>query len=177
MHFAAPYYFLLLIFVSTTSISIMLIIKCLLKKNYHQPKSNILKKTEKLFIFIFSSILVFSIFQGAEIISTRIYVILIALLILLLNYLILKNIKKFVNRIFPRFIKSHVPVEKIKELIKTFNITRREMEIIELICLGKSNKEIEDKLFISIQTVKDHIYNIYQKTGVKNRVQLTNLFR
>jgi DNA-binding CsgD family transcriptional regulator len=38
-----------------------------------------------------------------------------------------------------------------------------------------TNQEISDSLFISVQTVKDHIYRIFLKTGVKNRVQLTNL--
>jgi len=39
------------------------------------------------------------------------------------------------------------------------------------------NKEISDTLFISLQTVKDHIYRIFQKTDVKNRVQLINLIQ
>jgi len=46
-----------------------------------------------------------------------------------------------------------------------------------LICKGNSNQDISDSLFISLQTVKDHIHRIYLKTGVKNRVQLTNLIR
>jgi DNA-binding CsgD family transcriptional regulator len=58
-----------------------------------------------------------------------------------------------------------------------FEISRREAEIVELICRGKSNQDISDSLFISLQTVKDHIHRIYLKTGVKNRVQLTNLIR
>ena len=45
------------------------------------------------------------------------------------------------------------------------------------ICSGKTNQQIADDLFISLQTVKDHIHHIYLKTGVKNRVQLTNLIR
>ena len=61
--------------------------------------------------------------------------------------------------------------------IKKFGISKRETEVVHLICTGKSNQEISDSLFISLQTVKDHIYNIYLKTGVKNRVQLTNLIR
>ena len=38
-----------------------------------------------------------------------------------------------------------------------------------------SNQEISDSLYISLQTVKDHVHRIFTKTGVKNRVQLTNL--
>ena len=43
--------------------------------------------------------------------------------------------------------------------------------------MGKSNKEISDKLFISLQTVKDHVHNIFVKAGIKNRVQLSNLVK
>jgi len=60
-------------------------------------------------------------------------------------------------------------------LMNQYKITKREMEVIELICQGKTNKEIADLLFISIETVKDHNYKIFQKTGVKNRIQLANL--
>jgi DNA-binding CsgD family transcriptional regulator len=58
-----------------------------------------------------------------------------------------------------------------------FEISNRETEVIRLICKGWSNQEISEKLFISLQTVKDHIHRIFLKTGVKNRVQLTNLIR
>jgi len=61
------------------------------------------------------------------------------------------------------------------DFMNEYKITKREMEVIELICQGKTNKEIADQLFISIDTVKDHNYKIFQKTGVKNRIQLVNL--
>ena len=55
------------------------------------------------------------------------------------------------------------------------DISRREREIIDLILAGKSNKEIENTLFISVNTVKNHIYSIYQKVGVQSRSQLIHL--
>jgi len=58
-----------------------------------------------------------------------------------------------------------------------YEISKRESEIIMEICTGKSNKEISEKLFITLQTVKDHNYRIYSKLGVKTRGQLTNLLR
>jgi len=61
--------------------------------------------------------------------------------------------------------------------IEKYEISKRETEVVQLICKGRSNQEISDSLFISLQTVKDHIHHIYVKTGVKNRVQLTNLIR
>jgi DNA-binding CsgD family transcriptional regulator len=62
----------------------------------------------------------------------------------------------------------------IDGLAEKYKITKREMEVIELICQGQTNKEIADILFISVETVKDHNYKIFQKTGVKNRIQLVN---
>jgi len=58
-----------------------------------------------------------------------------------------------------------------------FEISNREKDVVRLICKGLSNQEISDALFISLQTVKDHIHRIFTKTGVKNRVQLSNLIR
>jgi len=65
--------------------------------------------------------------------------------------------------------------EKFQLVIAKYEISKRESEIVELICKGMSNQEISDSLYISLQTVKDHVHRIFTKTGVKNRVQLTNL--
>lgn len=54
-------------------------------------------------------------------------------------------------------------------------ISNREREIAELIVQGKSNKEIEDQLFISLNTVKNHIYRLFRKIGVNSRSQLIHL--
>lgn len=65
----------------------------------------------------------------------------------------------------------------METLFSKYNISPREQEIIRLISRGKSNKEIADVLFISLQTVKHHTHSIYRKLNVKNRVQLSNFFR
>ena len=53
-------------------------------------------------------------------------------------------------------------------------ITIREREIIGLVIRGFSNQDIAKELFISTQTVKNHIYNIFQKAQVPNRMELLN---
>ncbi len=63
------------------------------------------------------------------------------------------------------------------EFRTSFEVTPRESDIIREICNGLSNKEISAKLFISLQTVKDHTHRIYIKTNVKSRVQLINLVK
>ena len=59
---------------------------------------------------------------------------------------------------------------RIEEVCEQFKLTPREKELIELIYVGKSNKDIADTLFLSESTVKTHIYNIFRKMDVKNRV-------
>lgn len=57
------------------------------------------------------------------------------------------------------------------------DISKRESEVVRLICRGLSNQEISETLYISLQTVKDHTHRIFVKTGVRNRVQLSNMIR
>jgi len=64
-----------------------------------------------------------------------------------------------------------------EEFCKKFEVSPRETDIVREICNGLSNKEISEKLFISLQTVKDHTHRIYIKTNVKSRVQLINLVK
>ncbi|MDP3786059.1 MAG: response regulator transcription factor [Candidatus Omnitrophota bacterium] len=61
---------------------------------------------------------------------------------------------------------------KIKEGDRFYNdLTEREKEILRLIALGGSNKEIAQKLGISEKTVKNHISSIFQTLHVNNRTQ------
>jgi len=56
-----------------------------------------------------------------------------------------------------------------------YEISPREKEIIREICNGLSNQQIADKLFISLQTVKDHTHRIYGKTLATSRMQLMKM--
>jgi len=53
----------------------------------------------------------------------------------------------------------------------------RELEILQMISEGYSNREISQKLFLSVGTVKWHTSNIYGKMGVRNRVEAVTLAR
>lgn len=57
------------------------------------------------------------------------------------------------------------------------NLTQREVEILEELSLGITNKEIADKLCISTATVKTHVLNVYSKLGVSSRLMAVELAR
>ena len=59
--------------------------------------------------------------------------------------------------------------------IKKYALTEREAEILYLIFTGKSNDEISSALFISGNTLKKHLQNLYRKTGVSRRSQLLGI--
>jgi DNA-binding CsgD family transcriptional regulator len=54
-------------------------------------------------------------------------------------------------------------------------ITRRELEILELIAQGLSNREIAEKLFVSENTVKTHSSRVFDKLGARRRTQAVQL--
>ncbi len=54
-------------------------------------------------------------------------------------------------------------------------ITPREMEILELIAQGMSNREIAEKLFVSENTVKTHSSRVFDKLGARRRTQAVQL--
>ena len=53
-------------------------------------------------------------------------------------------------------------------------LSERELEIIELVAQGLTNQEIGETLMISKRTVDNHVSNVFNKTGAKNRVALLN---
>lgn len=62
-------------------------------------------------------------------------------------------------------------VSKQPQPAEQFDLTAREKDILKLVALGKSNKDIADELVLSIHTVKNHLKNILQKLSVEDRTQ------
>jgi NarL family two-component system response regulator LiaR len=69
---------------------------------------------------------------------------------------------------------SFVPDDKKRE---DLGITRREIEILELIAQGMSTREIAGKLYVSENTVKTHSSRVFDKLGAKRRTQAVQLGR
>ena len=65
-----------------------------------------------------------------------------------------------------------IPDERKRE---DLHITRRELEILELIAQGLSNREIAEKLFVSESTVKTHSSRVFDKLGARRRTQAVQL--
>lgn len=65
--------------------------------------------------------------------------------------------------------------KKLDELVCKYGLTAKEKEVSQYILLGKTNAQISEALVISESTVKKHLYNIYAKTRVKNRLQFMTL--
>ena len=76
------------------------------------------------------------------------------------------------------FTASFIVNKKLKpELeVKSRKLSVREIEVLGLIMLGYTTKEIANKLFISYETVKSHRKNILEKTGAKNTASLINYY-
>jgi len=58
-----------------------------------------------------------------------------------------------------------------------YHLSSRELEVLNLICQGKSNPDISCILFISNNTVKHHVNNIFKKMGVKSRYELLSILK
>ena len=56
-------------------------------------------------------------------------------------------------------------------LISELELSKRELEILNLMALGHSNEEIAEKIFVSVSTVKTHNQNLFFKLDVKRRTQ------
>jgi len=142
-----------------------------------RSKNRQLRKSNQLLVYMYAAFFVIQIgllnFSLAYPLITLLFIFLLfsfhVIPILFMNIFLDKNyVEPEISESFDKLL---------ERFVEKYGISKRETEIVELIFSGKSNKDISDSLFISLQTVKDHIHRIYLKTGAKNRVQLTNLIR
>lgn len=64
-----------------------------------------------------------------------------------------------------------------ERFFERYAISPREREVIQLLARGKSHKEIAAELYISPRTAESHVYRIFRKCAVNNRVELLNVLR
>jgi NarL family two-component system response regulator LiaR len=81
----------------------------------------------------------------------------------------------------PRVVVKEVPVPAGEPFApneskqEDLGITRRELEVLELIAQGMSNREIAGKLYVSENTIKTHSSRVFDKLGAKRRTQAVQL--
>ncbi len=61
------------------------------------------------------------------------------------------------------------------EKLSAIGMTKRELEMLELLALGLSNREIAERVFLSENTVKTHLTRVFEKLGARRRTQAVQL--
>ena len=72
-------------------------------------------------------------------------------------------------------VPAPAPFSLNEQRLKDLGITPRELEILELIAQGLSNREIADKLFVSENTVKTHLSRLFDKLSARRRTQAVQI--
>ncbi|WP_421944559.1 response regulator transcription factor [Pedobacter sp.] len=62
-----------------------------------------------------------------------------------------------------------------EKAIEKFNLSKRELEVLNLMAEGLSNQEIAEKLFVSLNTIKTHNSKLFEKMEVKRRTQAVDI--
>ena len=148
-------------------LEILILISIFVKKDALCISTKITRSFSIIYLLRYPVIILFSFTLFAPIGS--------AIAIILIHLSTIFWIKVYVDRVEREGVNSQKNNIEPKEVAVKFNLSKRETEIFLLVIQGKNNREIQDELFISYHTVKNHIYNIFQKMNVKNRYQLINI--
>ncbi len=79
------------------------------------------------------------------------------------------------RRLLHHFLKKNRRAPAVKQ--NEIKLTKRERQILRLIKDGATNQDISAALDVSEHTVKSHLYNVYKKIGVRNRLEASNWVR
>lgn len=109
--------------------------------------------------------------------SVEIYGGLIALLFSLLGIWLGLRITGRKERVVVREVAVPAPAEftRNEEKLAAIGMTRRELQILELMAAGLSNREIAERVFVSENTVKTHSSRVFEKLGARRRTQAVQL--
>ncbi|EGQ8514365.1 LuxR C-terminal-related transcriptional regulator [Vibrio parahaemolyticus] len=78
--------------------------------------------------------------------------------------------RDILNQLIGHLLSLNNTVDELETKLE-MELTRREMQVLSALCQGGSNLDIADSLFVSEHTVKSHLYSIFRKLEVKNRMQ------
>ena len=108
--------------------------------------------------------------------SLEIYIAIIALIFTALGIWLSKKLTKPKTVVIEKEIVKEIVIDTTeyiqdKKTIENLNISKRELEVLDLISKGMSNQEIADALFVSIPTIKTHSSKLFEKLEVSRRTQ------
>jgi len=75
-----------------------------------------------------------------------------------------------------RFLTAE-PVQKNKDTANSYHLSERELDVLRLVAKGNTYQMVAEQLFISLETVKKHLSNIFKKLQVKNKIEAINKIR
>ena len=109
--------------------------------------------------------------------SVEIYGALVAVVFVTLGIWLGLRITGRKERVVVREVRVPAPVvfTRNAEKLAAIGMTPRELEILELIAAGLSNREIADRVFVSENTVKTHSSRVFEKLGARRRTQAVQL--
>ena len=85
-------------------------------------------------------------------------------------WLAIKIIKPKVT-VVEKEVYLNTPFSINKKELELLNLSKRELEVLQLMSEGLSNKEIADRLFVSLSTIKTHSNNLFDKMNVERRTK------
>ena len=107
--------------------------------------------------------------------SVEIYAGLIAALFAALGMWLGLTLTRKKTQVVIQTAEQNIPFTPDAQRLTELAITPRELEILNLIAAGLSNREIADKLFVSENTVKTHSSRLFDKLGARRRTQAVQL--
>jgi DNA-binding CsgD family transcriptional regulator len=162
------YYYITLGMLSHILTGAIMFLRPVSKTRINRKKLNLLAS-----LVIVSGVLQSSILYFFEV---RGYIALVIVVVYFSCYAFIPLILRY-HGILDSYIRTGEEEIDFDDFCRHYEISQREKEIIMELYKGRTNKEIADSLFISLQTVKDHTHRIYIKTGMRNRVELVNRIR
>ena len=101
----------------------------------------------------------------------------VPLFFLLMNLFPFMWFYMFFKKAFGTLILEPAEESIIERAVKEYKISEREREVLERLLKGFNHKQIQEELFISFHTVKNHIYSLYKKLEVSSRWELMRFFK
>jgi DNA-binding CsgD family transcriptional regulator len=158
-------------------VSLLSIVSLIASLQLFAGAKNLRGKSETRTIRIFSVVytLFFMYLLLLWILPLPVWIMLSAINLLLLNVIPVPFLAILLKERGSHILDKPKTKEKIQRFYENYGLSKREIEIADLILEGKANDEIKDELFISIFTVKKHISNIFMKLDIKSRSQLIHM--